>query len=354
MKKLFIIVCMLVYFVIAYSNPAYPDPGIISELWFTESGHMMVEFYKEQFYGATQGELFIPSEALYGIIWYKLGLYEFGTVRVVDITELCPGYACNPYGGTLKIGIELQYSGIWMGVDRVTWGNDFECDVNAIQPGQSIAHASYEADIDYWGEMTDYTWTKDEPPTPGTNPYSPIARSVLKVRITSQDNEPISNVRCYSSPLEYTGFTDSNGEYTCEVLPGKVWVSAVHPLTGNPVLAQNYYWVEPYDTLNVLIAIDMPMNFSYEVYRGFQVFPNPSNNKQTERISFRYYGDKEITYPSYVRLYDVKGRFVQSIHVYNSGFGYWVLPDDVVSGVYIAKLIIGNKYIDTIKFSIEK
>lgn len=350
MKSFILAIGLLLILSSEYANAAHPPTSILSEVWFADNGHLMVEF-------STMGLNSIPLNKIIVIHGEYRESFRDSTILidssaiVIDITERMPNMVFNPEGDTIIIGHlygedEEQYS--WL--DRLIWGNGHSVDINPPQPGQSMAHTVKWSENDYTHELWPYfKWVIDEPPTPGTHCFQPVARSLLKVKITDQNNDPVPYALLYYYSTSENSLTYENGEYIAPIFPGRFDLVITHPIYAEWVL-NKIYVVEPFDTLLIPLQIIMPENYPYDNLKKLRAFPTPLNVKKDYAVTFRYFG--EIKDYSYIKVYDIKGRFIGKVTWGSKGFAHWIPQPDDASGFYIARLISGNKVLDTIKFSI--
>jgi len=352
MRKLFLVIILLVFLSLIYANAVIEFFEVVSEVWFNADDHLMVEFYPygDEFY---LNSLKIEHGGFSEVIPDST-FVTFGNPPVVrDITALMPNMVFDPANDTLVIRDahdDMMYYRPHLA--HLKWGSDFSNDVNAPLPGQSMARG-WVWYANYFESVAWLVWAKDEPPTPGANAYFLTARSFLKVKVIDQDNNPVSYVSVFHINSPPNAVTDKNGDYSAEILPGKVSVVLYNPITYAEAFRQTY-WVEPYDTLEVTSQITMPESYPYSTYLGLHAFPMPFSFSQGNRINFRYYGEYDVTKSSYIKLYDIKGRYIDKIDFGFSGEFFWYPPQDVATGVYIAQFINGNRILDTITFTIIK
>lgn len=363
MKTGLFILMLVVIPVVVLGNPAYPfdasdPPRFLSELWFAENGHLMAEFaaydlpvgdsvriylvhdfqnmYDEWFYQ-------IPSDAK----MLDIAVPTFENPQVVDITELLPELVFDIEEDSVCLALAAYpisgyYHTYWN--HTIRWSNNLEFygkNLKPLLPGQSYV----------WCGL--YQWAKDEPPTPGTHLYSPVARTVIKIKITDQDNHPVPYVNHYSYLSDDYMETDSHGEMSDVIYAGKYYLYLRHPITGG-LACREVYWAEPNDTLVIPVQLEMPTEYPYSEYKGLQAYPSPLNLKNENMIRFRYYGKLDAKSVSYVKIYDVKGRFLAREGIGIKGFSSWYLPPDIASGIYIAQMISDNKIVDAVTFTILK
>jgi hypothetical protein len=349
MKGIILMVGLLAVCSMAFANPAIMYEDVVSEVWFNAEGHLMVEF--APFGGAIHLNSLAISHGDYREFIPDSTLISWESPLVVrDITALMPHMIFNPEDDSLVV--LLSYYDQFYYADYLKWGNSFSNNsINPPLPGQSIAKYFEWRDSD-WGLYLEKYITKDAPPTPGTLAYLPVARSVVKVRVIDLNSKPVPYVMCDNVYDDSLSFTDINGEFILVRHPGKYRLVLQHPITNETAFDQ-YYWLEPNDTLTVSIQIDMPA-YPYDKIKGLHAYPMPFNFTQSDKITFRYYGQAEIKGDSYIKLYDIKGRYITKIPMGAKGFTDWVPPSGIVSGTYLAQMVSGNRILDTTTISIIK
>jgi len=346
MKAIFIFLITLVLTAGLWANPALPESGIISEVWFADNGHLMVELCTMNIYDISLNHLTIEHSGYREAFSDSTIIIDTSGV-VIDFTDKMPGMSFNPAGDLLCILANNDNRDLYI-LDSLSWGEGEFVNTHPPLPGQSMARYRNNWDSVWYYHLS---WVKDEPPTPGTNCYRPVARSVLKVKVTDQNNDPVPYV--FIDYFPNSGLTDAKGELSVSILPQRTWLYVKHPITNADVLYENY-WVEPNDTLIVPIQITMPSPYPYTAIKGFHVYPSPFNINKDVRINFVYYGKQKLGYGGYVKLYDTKGRFIKQIGFSYKGTACWRPSSDMHSGMYLARVINGNRIIDTTTFIIIK
>ncbi len=343
MKISFLALCLLLITTVLCANPSAGPVSIVSELWFNEAGHTMVEFalfnsppIRLQAFSLRHGDFQqnIPLNTI---------MTESSPPIVVDITELFPELVLNPEADSLWI---YKYSNVH---NKLKWGNSFSCYINSIEPGQSIAYnyADYEL-----------TLCKEEPPTPGSNAYQVNARTVVTVVVTDQNNNPVPGVPIMNNSTGlYSNFTDSNGIFM-DIVPAKCYnLNVIHPLTEETIY-QNQFWLDTNAELIIPIRINYTANEDNTApvlpKKGLLAFPTPFNFISNETISFQYDGSSKPHGQSIIKLYDTKGRYVCQIPISAKGIASWKPDRNIGSGIYFARLISGNRILDTATITIIK
>jgi hypothetical protein len=347
----FILLAWVIIF-IAAALPANPViPQIVSEMWFDESGHLMVEFCSSYYYFNS-----VPFSDMYIVHGgSEFSIPQAGGVgynypQVLDLTALVPELNLDPLSDTLWV--QFDYQDGWGGYSYISWGDDFGYSAQAPQPGESLVLCHT-----FFG----YTPVKDNPPTPGTNPFQALARDTLRVVVTDQSGNPLPDVPVYcSNPGNgfppYTNYTDANGVFADTVYAGKTFIRVTHPQSNVPV-SEQYYWLEPNAATVIPITIytTAPADEVLPVARpGLKAYPVPFNKQTAEAITFRYEGVIKLQKGSYIRLYDMKGRFVTQIGMSAKGEAHWQPDTGISSGTYFARLISGNRIMDTATLTVTK
>jgi hypothetical protein len=238
-------------------------------------------------------------------------------------------------------------------MDWLSWGSSFNNSINPPYDGQSMVHWYNNY---YDGENNRWAWYKDEPPTPGTTGY-PTTQCTIIINVHDQFGAPIANVPIYRYNWNiYEDSTDVNGVFTTSWLPGRYKLKIKHPQTGFVVRDQQY-WVEPNQTVTFNVMIDMTSTedeVAPAIIKGLQAYPNPFYCSASGYVSFTYDGDTKLSRDSYLRVYDTKGRFIQKIEMNSKGTASWQPAADTASGPYLARLISGNRILDTTTLTIVK
>ncbi len=353
MKVIFLILTLLVLSISLFSNPIMPM--LMSEVWFADNGHFMVEFYPDGIvYFDVQVYLSNGEESL--PILYDFTTAPYDSVIVIDVSEMMPDLAFNPLEDELLL--QFQSGTSLYSIEGLSWGNSFSNTINPPLSGQSLVQFwdFHPLSMDYH-----YTWYKDEPPTPNLAVQWGLtmnARDTLCITITDQNNNPVINLPIYwrDNELPY-GYTNSSGVFADTVLAGRWQILLKNPLNSNIVFNQSY-WLEPNECTDINIQISITGNSGETtpavVPKGLKAYPSPFNQQTADAITFKYEGETKLSRDTYIRLYDTKGRFIQQIQMSNKGTTTWKPSAEIGSGHYFARLISGNRILDTTTISIIK
>jgi len=351
MKVMFLTMCLFFVIIALYSNPVMEK--LMSEVWFADNGHFMMEFYPEGVaYFISPFYLSNGEESI--IIPYDFATAPYDSVLVFDITEMIPGLNFNPLGDVLILQNLMGTTLLTM--EYLSWGNGFNNTINPPLPGQSLVQSwNYH----HLPESNPYTWYKEEPLTPGlADQWVPLinARDTLFITITDQDNNPVADLPLYwrETELPY-GYTDNYGMYADTVLAGRWKIIIKHPLT-DEIIFNNQYWLEPNQTTTISIQVNITANSDEIapaiVQKGLQAYPSPFNSRNADAITFKYDGEAKLIGDTYIKLYDTKGRFILQIPMSAKGMASWKPSSEIGSGMYFARLISKNRIIDTTTLTI--
>jgi len=351
MKRMSLIIGFISLLVMLCANPVIPQ--LISEIWFNESGHLMVEFGLEYYPNSPAVSLsdIHLVHGSYDATIPTIGGISYNSAYVLDITSLMPEMVLNPLCDTLEAyySNDSEYFASYF-----SWGDNISAYyINSLAPGESIVQKHT-----FWGFMP----FKDSPPTPGSSPYQPVARHIITITVADQFGNPLNNVSLYQSlsanglfpPV--TEYTDINGAYADTVYAGKCHVKVWHPQTNEEIFSQ-YYWLTPNGSTHIPITIQMTANadeVAPVIEKGLHAYPNPFNSDASGSVSFTYNGNAKLSRDSYLRIYDTKGRFIQQIEMNSKGTASWQPSPETASGLYLARLISGKRIVDTATFSIIK
>jgi len=336
-----------------YANPS--PPQVVSEVWFAENGHFMMELSSSSpssYPVFDMSDIYLNTHNWLSHIPLS-GSIVFGGGVVVDITALIPEMVFNPEDDTLEI--YYYSSGQLYFSNSIQWGEDFNThNINAPNPGQSLV---------FCHTFNGYEVFKEEPPTPGSHPYTALARDTLRVIVTDQYGNPISGAPVFLSinmrpwvPNSYR-VTDADGVLADTLYAGKCLVRVKHPQT-NTIIFEQTYWLEPNQTTTIPIQISMtgvndntaPALSATEL----KAYPSPFNLSKHEMITFQYDSKTKLLSKSYIKIYDAKGRFVCQIPMSDKVTASWKPDKDISSGMYFARLISGNRIVDTTTFIVIK
>jgi hypothetical protein len=344
MKVTFI--CLFLLFSICLiANPN--EPNIISELWYADNGHLMMEIFPHYFsiglpdsteVGFFDGTTYVPLPDSIVIQDYQ--------ILVLDVDEVLPALDLNPEEDSLFTYI--NYNGYHMLVEGLKWGNGTGVVLRPLQANQSF--------VQYWQHDPEGVWTrwyKDAPPTPGTSPNNPIARDTLRIVVRNQHGNPIPNLPVYQVPYSswgLYGYTDTSGVFVDTLYAGYHYFVIRSPET-NEIVFQHGFYLEPNVTTTIPVTITMTDNnddyIPVEPDMLFRAYPTPFNRKENNAITFEYRGNPKLRTNSSIRLYDNKGRFITKIDMPRAGKTIWEPDSNLSTGMYFARLISGNHILDT-------
>ncbi len=335
--------CLLLITSVLCANPT--SPIVVSEIWFAENGHCMIEICPQALFDYITGFVFKNGD-IQVVLPESFVFPSQGEVAIIDVNEIMPDLNFNPTGDTLEVLGQVTEENFFT-IDIVKWGTDFINYLSPLQPGQSIVH--YIA-YDPGGAMTG--WCKDAPPTPGTSPNAAVARDTIKIIITDQFGNPVPEIPIFYSDDYFApkGHTDASGTYTEVRFADRFHCVVRYPHTY--VLIQNQtYWLEPNQNLTIPIQINVTANEDntapFLPKAGLKAYPSPFNSICNETISFQYDGSTKLHGQSIIKLYDTKGRYVCQIPMSVTGLTSWKPDSNIGSGIYFARLINGNRVLDT-------
>lgn len=344
MKFIMITLALIVLSIALYSNPITAE--IVSEFWFSNEGHLMMEFCMNYNYNdqpVNLSDIHLVNDAM--DVTIPLAGAVSAYPYVVDVSSLIPGFTLNPEVDTLLV--YFDNSSGFAGSTYYRWGNCPYSRISSISPGQSAVRVH---------TSDGFVLAKDEPPTPGASPYSPIARDTLIIMVTNQFGEPMSGVPVLLYNLYYTNYTDINGIFTVTTWASRCGIIVRHPQT-NEIVYQQSHILEPNETTVIPVTISITANEDELIpvpIKGLHVYPSPFNHNTADAITFKYDGETKLSRDTYFRLYDTKGRFILQIPMDIKGMASWKPASDIASGLYFARLISGNRIVDSTPISIIK
>lgn len=348
MKAIIITISLLVIMTALLSNPIMPM--VMSEVWFTDSGHCMVEFYPWILTISADTVLFFINGDVQEPFYYNFSALPQDSVLVVDITEEIPNISFNQAEDGMSIGIPST-SGLFV-LEGFSWGDSFNNSINPPLPGQSMVQGYNN----YYDEFQHWAWYKSQSPTPGCT--GGIDIDTVIVVVTNQFGEPVPKVPIYDyNEFAYSDSTDFDGKFTTTMLAGRYKLKVLHP-ESNIVVHDQLYWLEPNQTTTIPIQINLTANEDNTApvmpKTGLKAYPSPFNIKTADAVSFQYNGSSKLRGESVIRIYDIKGRYISSVSMSAKGTASWKPNRDIGSGIYFARLISGNRILDTATISIIK
>lgn len=358
-KPIVLILCMGVIVCVLTANPCIIFESIMSEVWFAENGHLMIEFYPYGMQDINLNSITITHGDYCESFPDSIIVSINSSPVVIDITSSVPNMEFNPVTDSIMVKYPIYMD--YYGYDYLKWGNDSSANIAPPLAGQSLVH-SVEWIENYWDAWTMpgdigflEQWVKDEHPTPGTSAYTAVSRSNIKVIVKDQNNNPVQYVPIRDKfSGKYSIYTDSQGIFTDTSTAGKYHLTMKHPQT-DEVTINACYWLEPNQTKEIPISIyidpDTPV---IPIPDNLKAFPSPFNIQKTyaHQMYFQYSGTVKLAGSSYIKVYDIKGRYICKVPMAGSGIWRWDMNDSLKSGVYFARLISGNRVIKTTSFTV--
>ncbi len=351
MKVSLVIFNLLLLFSALLANPW--STAVLSEVWFADNGHLFVELYTPPVYITNYNQVQIAHGDTIACVTDSVEInFNNNIPYVVDVSELEPGLIFDPAGDTLRIRMPMGTE--YYEMDGVSWGYG-QYEIRPPLPGQSLV----KAHPDYFTAM-DIGWFKDEPPTPGLYPYNTVARDTIVILVTNTDGIPLQHFPLYLSDVYYIcGYTNSSGIFVDTLKAGRLPVRLKHP-DNNTVLYNQCFWLEPNETTFIPIEIDYQPTLNNDenvppiTEKGLRAYPTPCNLKTAKYLTFAFDGNTKLNINSHLKIYDTKGRYICRIPMSAKGTACWKPSRDISSGIYFARLINGNRILDTIPLTIVK
>jgi hypothetical protein len=351
MKRSILLICISILVLGLFANPG--TYSILSEVWFADNGHFYLELVSPA-YITNFNQIQIRHGDDIRQFPLDIDASMMFTMTVFDVNAYFPDMVFNPVEDSVIIRYEVN-PGYYYDYDKVKWGEDFSNDINAPLPGQSLVKIQNPFPVIY-----PFYWCKEQPPTPGDYMYNSIARDTLVILVTNQDGIPLPNIplyNMYTSPFSPLGYTNSSGIFVDTLWAGKLPLKVVNPET-NAIIYENTYWLEPNHTTFLPIEISYTQNNEQitpvVISIGLHAYPNPFNSTASGSVSFTYDGETKLSRDSYLRIYNTKGRFITKIDMNSKGMTSWTPASETASGLYLARLISGNRIVDTTTFTILK
>jgi hypothetical protein len=352
MKVTLICLFLLFCFVWLFANPTYYMA--FSEVWFDENNHLMVEFQPGCQWLDSHDNLVVCNTQLGCAFGFVFTGIPSDSMVVLDFTERYPILNFNQQNDILILGIFVEEDILI--IDEVSWGDSLLHDIYPPEPGQSVVQSTNNL---WEPEGSPFSWYIGEMSTPGTP--NTIAISTITVHVTDQNNIPVTNLPLYYTsysppPVIPIGYTDDNGFFSINKSAGKYRIVVRHPET-NDVIYNNTFWLYPDETTELDVQLTLTGNTDEVqpfIKTGLHAYPVPYSQNTSTTITFVYDGEKHLDRESNIRLYDTKGRFVTQIPFVIKGTTNWTPPPWLASGEYLARLISGNRFVDTASLSIIK
>ncbi len=360
MKAIILLIFILSVGTVAYCNPSEMVVNFVSEVWFADNGHLMVEFDPMNIGNINLNDVTFIHGDFQETFPDSIELSYDSTPLVIDISERMPNMVFSPVEDSLKI--LFSPCGDYPFDEYLKWGNSFTADINPPLPGQSMARY-IKLEENLWSphylffgsSFLVMRWVKEAQPTPGINSYEQVSRAVIKVTITDQNDRPVKYAPIYNyKGGMYNIFADKDGVYTDTLLTGKFHLKIKSP-ENNEVLFDQYYWLEPGQTMEIPVNVNTGSGTQhYKAPNSLLAFPTPFDMKHTQAKSlcFRYVGLEKMNSSSHIKVYDIKGRFVCKVPISQYGFSQWSIDRQLRAGIYFARLINKNRVINTTTFTI--
>jgi hypothetical protein len=329
------------------ANPV--SPMFISELWFADNGHLMLEICPHYAEYVDPADIWFSNGSSQTQLPPDFAFPDNGQVVVADLSLLMPTLVFDPATDTLMIGV-YEDNGYFYAFDSITWGESYSNSINPLFAGQSWARHMYQS-IDGSG----YSWCKNAVPTPGLYPYQAQSQANMHLRFANQNNNPIANVVCWGSGAH--AISDPSGVAADTIRTGKL--SLYYVIPGSATLhALPPVWIEPDQNYQQTIVVPMTSDEDNLLPAAekarIRLYPSPYRWGQDELLVIQYSDSNKLTEPSNLKIYDAKGRFIEDIVFPKSGTLAWKPGSDLAAGVYLFRLCCGNRIIDSATLTILK
>jgi len=349
MKRQFCLLALVLFIAGLAANPV--QECVLSEIWFTPQGHCMMELY--DYWGVLDAQVcdlefhngdYIATTECDSLINHIRPL-------VIDATELMPDLNLNPEGDTLMIygPILPDFNFI---LDYLVWGNGTYVNLTPPLPGQSMVQW-----LEGYDDWHSFYWCKEANPTPGTSPFVPQSKGVLRL-VCHNQTVPLPNLPVYYlDSMTVNGITDANGVWEDSLYACNFYWTVRNPAT-NQSLCSGTAHLEP----NQVIVADITLNLTgtEEDIQTAQdkplvrFCPQPFTTGASALLHIELGEGCPKAARHQLRIYNTKGEFVTELVIPRSGRLAWAPGATCGSGVYVYRLIGDSRIIACGSFTLLK
>jgi hypothetical protein len=341
MNKQFVIFLFLWIAVCIGANPLAPN--IMSELWYNQDGHLLLEICPLYFWAYGDLQLSFSNGDIIVAKPDSLIIPADGETAVWDISAAMPELNLNPHGDTLGVRLYSPSMGFTMDWESISWGSSTASNVSLLATGQSWVCQMVHGDMGSWSH-----WCKEEIATPNAYPYTSRSRAWLNLRFIDASGNPYSQVEYYATNL--MGVTDSTGVVADSILTGHLQIIYRIP-------SHEHYTYLPPVFLEPDQVYDCTVNFSGQDNQDtnlhpqrtclLKIYPSPYLKCSGEATKIEYIGKLRLTPRSIVKIYNSKGQFIESIAMPENGKVQWQPKQGLSTGVYLLRVVSENRIVAT-------
>lgn len=337
-KAKFCIVFMATIFLAA--NPV--EPMIVQQLWFDNNDKLIMQLGEQSFWFSSETiciecdglsmQITIPDEQ------------EGGSLPEFNLSELMPGIAATRESGS--VSIDLSYATIH---ESVSWGDNWDCDTDALIGTQSI-YQYLDSIHTPDGRISMPAWAKSPDPSL-VSYYNCSSHSQVSIYVKNLEGIPIENIPVYYQDHIFAyGYTDGSGLFVRDINSRNSRFRVFAPDVQDVPALEAIFMAQPDEVYNYTVTIDYTSNTDPTlpaVIGKFSLKPNVINSQEAMVPEF----DKKLERPAVMKLYDIKGRYIQSYAFVPQQS--WI-PPSLSSGMYFLRLMDGKNTLGTAKFIILK
>lgn len=259
----------------------------------------------------------------------------------INLSQEIPGFTVQRDADSLALTYPDYY------VDEVLrWGpqNDLSVDLRPLSPGQSAVQVRLSIYNGYEHDSVN-TWAKDDQII-SPNPYEPVSTYTLSVHLEDGNGVPAAGIPIYSSNINYAsddypavGQTNASGNWESTGAALRRSILVIDPQTTDPVVS-DLIFPEPGETVQLSgvvsssAADDPHLTPSAGV---LSLHPSLLNSSSGSAVNLKYESSGSLDRTAELRLYDLRGRFLDSKAMPASGETVWELPS-LGSGIYYIAL----------------
>jgi len=384
MKNLVIFLIFMLISVALYSNPLIcPNPPLIGEIYFDDNDDWFIEFRTCNFNNSLDSFDGISIESSNGIAEIKSGIQFTDSTVLITNDSLITSLQINSAGDYIKIvapfGVDLlaYQDSPWVLDSELSYyfGDYPQSYVSCLLEGQSFCISENPYEVSYL--------TKSDSTTLGYANTSVEYYGDLVINLKDDNNDPITNVKCYLKQVAYNyvglDYYEEEGSSVSVVnemskltnSEGVVDFSEFNTYAMNCILTfktfdGNYL----YDT-TIVVSVEPNVDNVYDIVLdcdviwvqnetqimddySFDIFPNPTKDKITLTFSQQ---EIKINRAAVVKVFSENGDLIKIIPIDKSDIGILDLTfstEGFSAGNYYCNLDVDGKKVANSKFVVIK
>ena len=340
MRKVLLFVVLLMSLELS-ANPI--TPAHIQQLWFNESGELIVQFGGHAAYLANYEMEVMLSDGTNSV---PLTLTETNPQNYpleYNLSEIASQLSFNPESGYFKMSRDYYV------LEEIRWGFGPLCQVTPLVGSQTY-YQYLLFEYDGWGDtIVHYRWAKSNSADEVQN-YECQTYSPLYLSLRNQQNEPLVGFRMHLDGFNWPhAISDENGIINTGVRCRRTNLIIYAPEGAEELYSQSF-WAEPGEnyTYNAIINYtgnDDPTVPAAEVKLSLK--PSVIRAGKTMQVDC----SEALGHSATLYLFDIKGRQLEH---YPFAGNMPLHTENLPAGIYFLRLQQGDQTLDTQRFIILK